>query len=64
MNSLFGPFTLIAFGEHAPRPPVTTFDTLDAAKAALAALVVPEDARVLVMGNRRTSFGSVRLPVA
>jgi hypothetical protein len=64
MTDLFGPFTLITFGEHAPKVPSTPFATLDAAKAALAALVIPEGARVLVMGNRRTSFGSIRLPVA
>lgn len=64
MTDLFGPFTLITFGEHAPKVPSTPFATLEEAKAELAKHTVPEGARVLVMGNRRTPFGSIRLPVA
>jgi hypothetical protein len=64
VNDIFGPFTFVAFGEHAPKMPTTAFETLEEAKAELAKVEIPEGARVLIMGNRRTPFGSMRLPVA
>lgn len=63
MNEIYGPFTLVAFGAF-KLPNVGSFATLDEAKSAVKGLKVPEDARVLIMGNKRTAFGSVRLPVA
>lgn len=62
-NDIFGPFTLVSFGVDAPQVR-EQYETLEDAKAAVAALKIPDGARVLIMGNRRTSFGSMRMPVA